>query len=136
MTIEEVQDNIVAQFKDNDWMQIYQKLINYGISVESVDIKYKNEDSVIPGCQNKVWISGTKNENNLVNYVYDSDSTIIRGIIYLIMSVVDKRTPQEIIDCKLTFIEDIGLADQISNLRGNGLQLILDKIYNIAKSLS
>lgn len=136
MTIEEVQDNIVAQFKDNDWMQIYQKLINYGISVESVDIKYKNENSVIPGCQNKVWISGTKNENNLVNYVYDSDSTIIRGIIYLIMSVVDKRTPQEIIDCKLTFIEDIGLADQISNLRGNGLQLILDKIYNIAKSLA
>lgn len=136
MTIEEVQDNIVAQFKDNDWMQIYQKLIKYGISVESADIKYKNEDSIIPGCQNKVWISGTKNKDNLVNYIYDSDSTIIRGIIYLIMSVVDKRTPQEIIDCKLTFIEDIGLADQISNLRGNGLQLILDKIYNIAKSLA
>lgn len=136
MTIEDVQDSIIRDFKDKDWMQIYQKLINYGIGVESADIKYKNEDSAIPGCQNNVWISGTKNENNLVNYVYDSDSTIIRGIIYLIMSVVDKRTPQEIIDCKLTFIEDIGLADQISNLRGNGLQLILDKIYNIAKSLA
>lgn len=132
MTTKEVQDNIVAQFKGNDWMQIYQKLIKYGMSVESIDNKYKNEDSIIPGCQNKVWISGIIDKDNLVNYIYDSDSTIIRGIIYLIMSVVDKRTPQEIIDCKLTFIEDIGLADQISNLRGNGLQLILDKIYNIS----
>ena len=135
MTIEEVQDNIIRDFKDKDWMQIYQKLINIGLYIEPIDEQYKTEESIIPGCQNKVWISGTKDLNGNVNYVYDSESSIVRGILYLLISVVNGRQPQQIIDCDFHFIYDIGLADQITTLRGNGMGLIIDKIYNTAKSL-
>ena len=135
MTIEEVQDNIIRDFKDKDWMQIYQKLINIGLDIEPIDEQYKTEESIIPGCQNKVWINGTKDLNGNVNYVYDSKSSIVRGILYLLISVVNGRQPQQIIDCDFHFIYDIGLADQITTLRGNGMGLIIDKIYNTAKSL-
>ena len=135
MTIEEVQDNIIRDFKDKDWMQIYQKLINIGLDIEPIDEQYKTEESLSPGCQNKVWINGTKDLNGNVNYVYGSESSIVRGILYLLISVVNGRQPQQIIDCDFHFIRDIGLADQITTLRGNGMGLIIDKIYNTAKSL-
>ena len=107
MTIEEVQDSIIRDFKDKDWMQIYQKLINIGLDIEPIDEQYKTEESIIPGCQNKVWISGTKDSNGNINYVYDSESSIVRGILYLLISVVNGRQPQQIIDCDFHFIYDI-----------------------------
>ena len=109
MTINEAQDAVIEEFSDfTDWMDKYQMLIDLGNELEPLDEQYKNEQNLIDGCQSRVWLQCDEKDGKLV-FTADSDALITKGIIALLIQVLDNHTPQEIIDADLYFIDKIGL---------------------------
>ena len=137
MTINEIQDEIIAEFSDyEDWMDKYQLLIDLGNEQEPLDEKYKNEQNIIDGCQSRVWLQCDNIDGKLV-FTADSDALIVKGIIALLIRVVSNHTPQEILDADLYFIEKIGLREHLSPTRSNGLLAMVKQIkaYALAYNL-
>ena len=130
MTIEELQQEIIEEFAElDDWMDKYQLLIDLGNEQEPLDEKYKIESNLIDGCQSRVWLQadyvGMKNEQGemrkVIHFQAESDALIVKGIIALLIQVLNDSTPQEILDADLYFIEQIGLKEHLSPTRSNGL---------------
>ncbi len=120
-TINEVQDEIIEEFSMfDDWMDRYALLIELGNSVEKLDDKYKVENNLIVGCQSRVWLQADYVEKKVV-FKAESDAVIVKGIIALLIKVLSDRTPDEIINTDLYFIERIGLKENLSPTRSNGL---------------
>jgi len=121
MTINEVQDNIIGEFSFfDDWMDKYNLLIDLGKDLPVIDPKYKVKDFLIEGCQSKVWLYPDY-DGKIITFTADSDAIITRGIVALLIKVLSGRTPQEIISADLYFIEKIGLRQNLSPTRSNGL---------------
>ena len=134
MTIDELQDEVIAEFSDfTDWMDKYQLLIDLGNELEPLDEKYKNESNLINGCQSRVWIQADYHDG-LVYFTAESDALIVKGLIALLLRVLSGHTPQEILDADLYFIEQIGLKDHLSPTRSNGLLAMVKqiKVYALA----
>ena len=128
MTIDELQDEVIAEFSDfTDWMDKYQLLIDLGNELEPLDEKYKNESNLINGCQSRVWIQADYRDG-LVYFTAESDALIVKGLIALLLRVLSGHTPQEILDANLYFIEQIGLKDHLSPTRSNGLLAMVKQI--------
>ena len=128
MTIDELQDEVIAEFSDfTDWMDKYQLLIDLGNELEPLDEKYKNESNLINGCQSRVWIQADYHDG-LVYFTAESDALIVKGLIALLLRVLSGHTPQEILDANLYFIEQIGLKDHLSPTRSNGLLAMVKQI--------
>lgn len=128
MTIDEMQDEVIAEFSDfTDWMDKYQLLIDLGNELEPLDEKYKNESNLINGCQSRVWIQADYHDG-LVYFTAESDALIVKGLIALLLRVLSGHTPQEILDADLYFIEQIGLKDHLSPTRSNGLLAMVKQI--------
>ena len=128
MTINELQDEVIAEFSDfTDWMDKYQLLIDLGNELEPLDEKYKNESNLINGCQSRVWIQADYHDG-LVYFTAESDALIVKGLIALLLRVLSGHTPQEILDADLYFIEQIGLKDHLSPTRSNGLLAMVKQI--------
>jgi len=120
-TINEVQDEIIEEFSMfDDWMDRYSLLIELGNSLGKLDDKYKNEDNLIVGCQSRVWLQAEYNDGKVIFHA-ESDAVIVKGIIALLIKVLSNRTPDEIINTDLYFIEKIGLKENLSPTRSNGL---------------
>ncbi len=120
-TINEVQDEIIDEFSMfDDWMDRYALLIELGNSLEKLDDKYKVENNLIVGCQSRVWLQADYVEKKVV-FKAESDAVIVKGIIALLIKVLSDRTPDEIINTDLYFIERIGLKENLSPTRSNGL---------------
>ena len=137
MTINEAQDAVIEEFSDfTDWMDKYQMLIDLGNELEPLDEQYKNEQNLIDGCQSRVWLQCYEKDGKLV-FTADSDALITKGIIALLIQVLDNHTPQEIIDADLYFIDKIGLRQHLSPTRSNGLLSMVKRIkaYALAFSL-
>lgn len=137
MTINEAQDAVIEEFSDfTDWMDKYQMLIDLGNELEPLDEQYKNEQNLIDGCQSRVWLQCDEKDGKLV-FTTDSDALITKGIIALLIQVLDNHTPQEIIDADLYFIDKIGLRQHLSPTRSNGLLSMVKRIkaYALAFSL-
>lgn len=137
MTINERQDNVIADFEAfTDWMDKYQMLIDLGNDLAPLDPKLKTEQNLIEGCQSRVWISASY-DDGLIRLAADSDALIVKGIIALLISVLDAHTPDEILDADLYFIDRIGLKDHLSPTRSNGLLAMLKQIraYALAYKL-
>ena len=137
MTINEAQDAVIEEFSDfTDWMDKYQMLIDLGNELEPLDEQYKNEQNLIDGCQSRVWRECDEKDGKLV-FTADSDALITKGIIALLIQVLDNHTPQEIIDADLYFIDKIGLRQHLSPTRSNGLLSMVKRIkaYALAFSL-
>ena len=137
MTINEAQDAVIEEFSDfTDWMDKYQMLIDLGNELEPLDEQYKNEQNLIDGCQSRVWLQCDGKDGKLV-FTADSDALITKGIIALLIQVLDNHTPQEIIDADLYFIDKIGLRQHLSPTRSNGLLSMVKRIkaYALAFSL-
>ena len=127
-TINELQDEVVAEFSDfDDWMDKYQMLIDLGNDLEPLDDKYKNEQNLIDGCQSRVWLQCDMVDGRLV-FTADSDALIVKGIIALLIQVLSNHTPKEILDADLYFIDKIGLRDHLSPTRSNGLLAMVKQI--------
>jgi cysteine desulfuration protein SufE len=134
MTINEVQDKIIDEFLlFEDWMDKYNLLIDLGRELPVIDPKFKVKDFLIEGCQSKVWLHPDY-DGKLITFTADSDAIITRGIVALLIKVLSNRTPEEIISSDLYFIEKIGLRQNLSPTRSNGLLSMVRqiKLYAIA----
>jgi len=134
MTIEKVQNDLIEEFAlFGDWMERYEHLIDIGKSLDPLDEKYKSNDYLIDGCQSKVWLFPELVDNKLY-FTAESDAIITRGIVALLIRVISGRTPEEIIATDLYFIDKIGLKQNLSPTRSNGLLSMVKqmKLYAIA----
>jgi cysteine desulfuration protein SufE len=134
MTINEVQDKIIDEFSFfDDWMDKYNLLIDLGKDLPVIDPKFKVKDFLIEGCQSKVWLH-PEYDGKIITFTADSDAIITRGIVALLIKVLSGRTPQEIISADLYFIEKIGLRQNLSPTRSNGLLSMVRqmKLYSMA----
>ena len=121
MTINELQDNVIEDFSSlDDWMDKYAMLIDLGNSLESLDEKYKTPENLIEGCQSRVWLQADYNDGK-VHFTAESDAVIVKGIVSLLISVLSDHTPDEILESELYFIDKIGLKENLSPTRSNGL---------------
>ena len=127
-TINEFQDEIIEEFSAfEDWMDKYQMLIDLGNDLAPLDEQYKNTQNLIDGCQSRVWLQCDYIDGRL-HFQADSDALIVKGIIALLIQVLNDHTPQEILDADLYFIEQIGLKDHLSPTRSNGLLAMVKQI--------
>lgn len=136
MTINELQDQITEEFAlFDDWIDKYNYLIDLGKTLPAIDPKFKTNDYIIEGCQSKVWLHPSF-ENGIINFTADSDAIITRGIVALLVRVLSGRTPEEIMNADLYFIDKIGLKQNLSPTRSNGLLAMVRqvKLYAIAYS--
>ena len=121
MSINELQDEVIAEFSDfDDWMDRYQLLIDLGNEQEPLDEKYKTEQNLIEGCQSRVWLQADYEDGKII-FKGESDAVIVKGIVSLLINVLSGHTPREILDTDLYFIEQIGLKEHLSPTRSNGL---------------
>jgi|SRR5450759_762299 len=134
MTISEIQNNIIDEFSMfDDWMDKYNLLIDLGKELPVIDPKFKVKDFLIEGCQSKVWLH-PEFDGKLITFTADSDAIITRGIVALLIKVLSGRTPEEILATDLYFIEKIGLRQNLSPTRSNGLLSMVRqmKLYAMA----
>ncbi|MDR0693768.1 MAG: SufE family protein [Prevotellaceae bacterium] len=121
MRIEEIEQQVIEEFSSfHDWMDKYEYLIELGKSLPPFDEKNKVEQNLISGCQSRVWLDA-RLENGRVYYTADSDAIITKGIVSLLVRVLSGQAPQDILNANLAFIETIGLKENLSPTRANGL---------------
>ncbi len=121
MSIETKQQEIIEEFNVfDDWMEKYEYIIDLGKDLPLIDEKYKTEDRLIEGCQSRVWLH-SEFKNDVMVYTADSDAIITKGIIGLLIQVLNNETPETILKTDLYFIKDIGLQEHLSPTRANGL---------------
>ena len=134
MTIEQVQQEIIDEFSVyEDWMDKYGYLIELGNDLKELDPKEKVDQNLIKGCQSRVWLVA-EIENGSINFRGESDAVIVKGLVALLLRVVSGRTPKELIENDLHFIDDLGLKQHLSPTRSNGLLAMVKqmKMYGVA----
>ncbi|MGV3613381.1 MAG: SufE family protein [Fluviicola sp.] len=134
MTIEEKQQEIISDFSIyDDWMDKYEYIIELGKELPLIDPEKKTEDRLIEGCQSRVWLDAHIDKDK-IQLTADSDAIITKGIIGLLIRVLDNETPEDIVKSDLHFISDIGLQEHLSPTRANGLASMVKKIKLLALS--
>jgi cysteine desulfuration protein SufE len=134
MTINQVQDSIIGDFSGfEDWMDKYNLLIDMGKDMPLIDPRFKVKDFLIEGCQSKVWLH-PEYDGHIITFTADSDAIITKGIVSLLITVLSSRTPEEILSADLYFIDKIGLRQNLSPTRSNGLLSMVRqiKLYALA----
>lgn len=133
-TINQIEQEIYEEFAlFTDWMEKYEYLIDLGKNLKIIEESSKNEDTLIKGCQSRVWLSCEK-DGELLRFKADSDAIITKGMISLLLRVFDGRKPEEILSANLDFIDKIGLRENLSPTRANGLVSMIEKIREYATS--
>ena len=128
MTINEIQDEIVEEFCElDDWMDRYQLLIDLGEEQAPLDAADKTDQNLIDGCQSRVWIV-CEEQGSKLHFRAESDALIVKGIVSLVIRVVNDQTPQDILDAQLYFIDKIGLTEHLSPTRSNGLLAMIKQV--------
>ncbi|MDA7578275.1 SufE family protein [Flavobacteriales bacterium] len=133
-SIDIIQNEIIDDFNMfDDWIQKYEYLIELGKDLPLLNSAYKIEDNLIKGCQSQVWLHAEKKNDSII-FTADSDAIMTKGIIALLIRVLSHHSPQEIAESKLNFIAEIGITDQLSPTRANGLVSMIKqmKIYAVA----
>jgi cysteine desulfuration protein SufE len=134
MNINEIQDRIIEEFAMfSDWMERYEYLIDLGRTLPPFDITHKTPDFLIEGCQSKVWLYPSFTDG-VITFTAESDALITRGIVALLVRVFSGRTPDEILGADIYFIERIGLRENLSPTRSNGLLAMMKqmRLYALA----
>lgn len=134
MTVNQLQDSIVEEFSVfEDWMDKYNLLIEMGKDLPAIDQRFKTKDYLIEGCQSKVWLHPEFRDQKIY-FTADSDAIITKGIAGLLIKVLTGRTPDEILSAELYFIDRIGLRQNLSPTRSNGLLAMVKqmKLYAMA----
>ena len=136
MSINELQDEIIEEFAGlDDWMDKYQLLIDMGNEQEPLDERYKTEQNLIDGCQSRVWLQADYTDG-IVHFSAESDALIVKGIVSLLVRVLDNQTPQDILNADLYFIDQIGLREHLSPTRSNGLLAMVKQMRMYALAFS
>ncbi|MBO5583425.1 MAG: SufE family protein [Prevotella sp.] len=135
-TIKELQDEVIEEFDGlDDWMDKYQMLIDLGNDLEPLEERYKTPENIIEGCQSRVWVQCDYVDGRL-QLSADSDALIVKGIIALLIRVLNNQTPADILGSELYFIDRIGLRDHLSPTRSNGLLAMIKQIRAYAVAYS
>lgn len=132
--IQERQKEIVEEFSIfEDWMDRYEYMIDLGKSLPLIEDQYKTDENIIKGCQSRVWVYGTM-DNDKLDFTADSDAIITKGIIAILIRVFSGQKPEDIIGANTDFIDEIGLKEHLSPNRANGLVSMIKqmKMYAIA----
>lgn len=133
-TMKEVEQNLIEEFElFDDWMDKYNYIIELGKELPMIDEQYKTPEFLIEGCQSQVWLHADYHDGK-VFFTADSDAIITKGIVNLLIRVLSGRTPQEIIDNDLHYLDAIGLKEHLSPTRSNGLASMIKqiKLYAVA----
>jgi len=134
-TIKDIQVGIIEDFEMfDDWIQKYEYLIDLGKELTPIEEKYKIEDSLIKGCQSRVWLHAEKQDDKII-YTADSDAIMTKGIIAILINVLSNQKAEEIVSADLSFIDAIGLKEQLSATRANGLASMIKKMKLYALAL-
>jgi len=121
MTIDELQNEIIEEFSlYDDWMDKYQYLIDLSKGLPAIEEKYKVSQNTIKGCQSNVWLNAEMQDGKVI-FTADSDALITKGIVTMLITVLSGHTPTEILESDLYFIDAIGLKENLSPTRSNGL---------------
>ena len=128
MTINEVQREIVDEFSAfEDWMDKYGYLIELGNELKDLDPKDKTDQYLIKGCQSRVWLVSDFTDGKIV-FRGESDAVIVKGLVALLLRVASNRTPEELLNNELFFVDEIGLKQHLSPTRSNGLLAMIKQI--------
>lgn len=131
-SLQEAENEVVDTFSMYDeWLDKYEYLIDLGKNLEAYPEECKTEDKIIKGCQSRVWLD-YKVQDGKIYFKADSDAIITKGIISLLISVYSGRTPEEIASSDFGFIEKIGLKENLSPTRANGLASMIATIKAVA----
>jgi cysteine desulfuration protein SufE len=132
MTLEDKKQEIIEDFAIYDeWLDKYEYLIELGKSLEAFPEEKKTEERLIKGCQSRVWLDSEERDGRLY-FTADSDAIITKGIISLLISVYSGSTKEEIATDDFGFVAEIGLKDNLSPTRANGLVSMIERIKEIA----
>ena len=135
MTINEIQDEIIDEFSFfDDWMDKYEFIIDLGKKLPLIDASAKSDDKLIRGCQSRVWLDA-KAEGDKVQFTADSDAVITKGIISLLIRVMNNQPAKQIAEQELYFIDKIGLKEHLSPTRSNGLLSMVKQMKMYALQL-
>ena len=132
--MKEIEQELISEFElFDDWMDKYNYIIELGKELPMIDAQYKTPEYLIDGCQSQVWLHAELRDGQ-VFFTADSDAIITKGIVNLLIRVLSGRTPQEIIDNDLSYLDAIGLKERLSPTRSNGLASMIKqvKMYAIA----
>lgn len=135
MSIDQRQQEIIDEFQDiDDWMDRYAYIIDLGATLPPLDEKDKTPEHLIEGCQSRVWLTASLDADGHMHFAADSDASIVKGIIAMLVKVLDGATPDEILNTDLHFIDAIGLGEHLSPTRSNGLLAMIKqiKLYALA----
>ncbi len=128
MTTQEIQNEIIEEFSVfDDWMDKYEYLIEIGNTLELYDEKNKKPSNLIQGCQSRVWLDAEYKDGKIY-FTADSDAIITKGIIALLIRIFSGKTPDEILQTDLFFLDKIGLKENLSPTRANGLVSMIKNI--------
>lgn len=134
--LEERQQQVIDEFSIfSDWMDKYEYLIELGKDLEPMPEQDKNDDNIIKGCQSQVWLTASF-ADGIITFKADSDAIITKGIIALLIKVLSGLTPSEIINADLHFVDAIGLRENLSPTRSNGLVSMIKQIKMYALAYS
>ena len=136
MTISEQGKDLAESFSFmEDWTEKYQYMIDLSKSLNEMNLNYKTDENLIKGCQSKVWLHSSY-EKGKIHFQADSDAIISKGIVAILLSVLNNRSPHEILSADLSFIDEIGLKEHLSPNRANGLSSMLKQIKFYALAYS
>ena len=128
-TINEAQDEIIEEFEElDDWMDRYQLLIDLGNGQKPLPPEEKTEQNLIDGCPSRLWLVCEQKDDGRLYFRAESDALIVKGIVSLLIRVLSGHTPDEILGADLYFIDRIGLRDNLSPTRANGLLSMLKQM--------
>ncbi len=134
MSIQEAEKQVVESFSlFDDWLEKYNYLIELGKALPPMDEAYKQDKYLIRGCQAQVWLHAGMQDGRVV-FTADSDALITKGIVALLIKVLSDQPPDAIVQAELSFIDQIGLKEHLSQTRSNGLINMIKqiKLYAIA----
>lgn len=135
-SIAEIQEEILEDFNMfEDWMQKYEYLIDLGKELPALKEKYKNSENLIPGCQSRVWLHVEENKGKIMFFA-DSDAIMTKGIIALLIRVLSNQNVKDVANADLAFISKIGLKEQLSVTRANGLASMIKQMKLHALALN
>lgn len=136
MTISEQGKDLAESFSFmEDWTEKYQYMIDLSKSLDEMNLDYKTDENLIKGCQSKVWLHSSYDKGK-IHFQADSDAIISKGIVAILLSVLNNRKPDEILSADLSFIDEIGLKEHLSPNRANGLSSMLKQIKFYALAYS
>ena len=133
-TLQEVQAEVIEDFSMyNEWLDKYEYLIDLGRKLEAFPEELKTEDRLIKGCQSRVWLD-TVVDGDRLYFRADSDAIITKGIISLLIGVYSGRTAREIADDDFSFVDSLGLRENLSPTRANGLASMIETLRRTAQN--